>query len=65
LKNELDRIPEAIANSNNYYRMQTLNQGLEKLTLAKIITVEEALRASHAPDDLKLRLAGMVREEGY
>jgi twitching motility protein PilT len=65
LKNELDRIPDAIANSNNYYKMQTMNQALEKLVTAGTITADEALKASSNPDDLKLRFSGVAREEGY
>lgn len=65
LKNELERISDAMANSKDYYQMQTMNQALEKLILAGIITLEEGLQASSNPDDLKLRLSGVDREEGY
>jgi twitching motility protein PilT len=65
LKNELDRIPDAIASSNSYYKMQTMNQALEKLVIAGSITTEEAIKSASNPDDLKLRLAGVGREEGY
>jgi len=64
-KNELEKIPDAIANSNNYYKMQSTNQALEKLVRAETITAEAALRASPQPEDLKLRLSGMIREEGF
>jgi twitching motility protein PilT len=64
-KNELDRIPEAISSSNNYYHMQTMNQALEALIKDGTITLEEALKSSNNPDDLKLRLSGVDREEGY
>jgi len=64
-KNEIDKIPEAIANSNHFYKMQSANQALEKLVRSGKITLETALRASSQPEDLKLRLSGMVREEGY
>ncbi len=65
LKNEMDRIPEAMSNSSNYYKMQTFNQDLEKLVASGVITKEEALKVSPSPDNLKLRLSGVVREEGY
>lgn len=65
MKSELDRIPETIANSVNYYKMQSMNQALEKLVLASVITADEALRCSNNPDDLKLLLAGVTREQGY
>jgi twitching motility protein PilT len=65
LTNELDKIPEAIATSTTYYKMQTLNQALEKLVLAGTVSNEDAISASNAPDDLKMRLSGFKREEGY
>lgn len=65
LKNELTKIPEAIATSNNYYKMQTMNQALEKLVQSGTITAEEALKSTQAPDDLRLRLSGLTRDQGY
>ncbi len=65
LKNELEKIPDAIAQSGNYYQMQTMNMSLERLVRAGEISVEEALLSSPNPDDLRLRLAGVTREEGY
>ncbi len=65
LKNEMDRIPEAMSNSNAYYKMQTMNQALEKLVKAGTITLEEAMKCSQNPDDLKLRMSGIDREQGY
>lgn len=65
MKNELEKIPEAIANSNNYYKMQTMNQALEALVVSGAVTTEEALKSSNNPDDLKLRLSGVCRENGY
>src|SRR5690348_17580890 len=46
LKNERERIPEAIANSNSYYKMQTMNMALETLVVQRIVTLEAALKAS-------------------
>jgi len=65
LKNELEKIPDAIANSNLYYKMQTMNQALERLVKEGRITAEQALKTSSSNNDLKLSLSGMVREEGY
>jgi twitching motility protein PilT len=65
LKNESERVPEAIATSSNYYKMQTMNQSLEQLVKQKVITLDVALRSSNNPDDLKLRLSGIDREGGY
>jgi hypothetical protein len=45
--------------------MQSMNQSLEKLVRAGRITLDEALRASQNPDDLKLKLSGIDREQGY
>jgi twitching motility protein PilT len=65
LKNEMDKIPEAISNSSNYYKMQSMNQALEKLVNANLINSEDAIKSSNNPDDLRLRLSGVAREEGY
>jgi Tfp pilus assembly ATPase PilU len=45
--------------------MQTMNQALEKLARAGTITLDEALRSSSNPDELKLKLSGFTRDEGY
>lgn len=65
LNNELDKIDDAIATSTTYYKMQTFNQALERLVMAGVITNEEAIHASNQPEDLKLRLSGFKREEGF
>ena len=59
LKNELDAIPDAIANSNNYYKMQTMNNALYKLIKSGLVSTEEALKCSSNPDDLRLALSGL------
>ncbi|MBL7716003.1 MAG: PilT/PilU family type 4a pilus ATPase [Bdellovibrionales bacterium] len=61
----LERINDAIAGSNHYYQMQTMNQALHRLVNAGAISEEEALRSSTQPEDLKLAFSGMVRGEGY
>ncbi|MCM2322302.1 MAG: type IV pilus twitching motility protein PilT [Oligoflexia bacterium] len=65
LRNEVEKLPEAIGTSNNYYKMQTMNQALEKLVNAGTITAEEAIKSTSNPDDLRLRLSGLTREQGY
>jgi twitching motility protein PilT len=65
LKNETTRIPAAIASSTDYYKMQSMNQALERLVKNGVIKLEDALKASNNPDDLRLKLAGLDREEGY
>jgi twitching motility protein PilT len=65
LKQELHRIPEAIATSNNYYGMESMNQALIRLVNTGIITEDAALKSSNNPDDLKLKLSGVDRDNGY
>jgi len=65
LKNELDRIPEAIETSNNYYKMQTMNGALEKLIASGKIDTDTALKYSFNPDELRRKLSGISRENGY
>ncbi|MBI2607014.1 MAG: type IV pilus twitching motility protein PilT [Deltaproteobacteria bacterium] len=63
--NQLDKIDEAIMASNAYYNMQTFNQALERLVASNTITADEAILASNSPEDLRMRLAGFKKEEGY
>lgn len=65
LTNQLEKIPETIATSMTYYKMQSFNQALQKLVMEGIITNEDAIFASNAPEDLKLRLSGFTREENF
>lgn len=65
LSNELDKIDDVMASSGNFYKMQTFNQHLEKLVEQGVITKEEALLNSNKPDELKMRLAGLKKEEGF
>jgi twitching motility protein PilT len=64
-KNQMDKISEAVSGSSDYYQMQSMNQALEKLVRAQTVQLDEALKVSPSPDDLKLRLAGIQRDEGY
>ena len=58
LEGKTQAIEKAMAASGDYYRMQTFNQSLAKLTLDKVITEAEAMAASTSPNDLKLLLKG-------
>ena len=65
LKNEIEKIPEVMASSGDYYQMRTLNQDLARLVETGVISTEEALKVSYNPDDLRLLLSGVSRQEGY
>jgi twitching motility protein PilT len=60
LEGKTAAIEKAMAASGDYYRMQTFNQSLAKLTLDKVITEAEATAASTSPNDLKLLLKGVT-----
>ena len=62
MDNELDRLGDAIATSNTYYRMQTMNQSLEELVRCGMVLSEDAVKVSQYPEELKMRLSGIVRE---
>lgn len=63
VKNEREKIPEIMANSATYYKMQTMNMALEGLVAEGLITLDEAMRNSTNPDDLALRFSGITRGE--
>ena len=65
LKNDLEKIPDVMAQSSDYYKMQTMNMALERLVERRIVTLEEALKCSGNPSDLKLRVSGLSRDKGY
>ncbi len=65
LTGEIDKINEAMASSTTYYKMQTFNQALERLVMAGTVTNEDAIFASNSPEDLKMRLSGFKKEEGF
>lgn len=60
LDGKTQAIEKAMAASGDYYRMQTFNQSLARLTLDKAITEGEATAASTSPNDLKLLLKGFT-----
>ncbi len=62
---QFDMIPELMAKGDLYYKMHTMNMDLERLIRAGLVTFEEGVSCSSNPDDLKLRLAGIDRKEGY
>lgn len=62
---QFEMIPDLMAKSELYYKMHTMNMDLERLIRESLITIEEGVSASSNPDDLKLRLAGIDRKEGY
>ena len=65
LKNQLDKISDAMVSSNSYYKMQTLDKELERLVKSSVISAEEALKLARHPDELRMRLSGVAKEEGY
>ncbi len=54
---DLDAVME---DSNLYYKMQTMNQALERLVREGVVTKEEAILNSDKKEDLELKLSGMV-----
>jgi Tfp pilus assembly pilus retraction ATPase PilT len=63
--NNLEVINDLIGKSELYYKMHSMNMDIEKLIREGIISPEEGLSASSNPDDLRLRLSGIDRKEGY
>jgi twitching motility protein PilT len=60
IDNRLNDIEAAMESSNLYYKMQSMNQALERLVRDGSITQEEALLNSDKKEDLALKLSGMV-----
>lgn len=64
---KLDQIDKAIAESAQLYKMQTMNQHLFQLVKEGVLTKEDALNASHNPNDLRIMLqtqAFTAKKEG-
>jgi twitching motility protein PilT len=61
---EIKSIPDIIARSVDYYRMQTMDQSLIALIANRVVNVKEGLAVSQNPDDLKLSLTklGIVQD---
>jgi len=60
IDNRLNDIEMAMESSNLYYKMQSMNQALERLVRDGAITLEEALLNSDKKEDLSLKLSGMI-----
>ena len=54
-------LEQAIEEGAGHYGTCSFNQSLRSLLEADLISIEDALRASDRPDDLKLALRGVVR----
>jgi twitching motility protein PilT len=65
MKQKLELIGDAIATSNDYYKMQTMNQSLAQLVRGGSIGLEEALKSSFSPEDLRLMLSGIHHDDGF
>ena len=60
IENKIDEIERMIETSATYYKMQTMNQSLADLVKTNSVTLDEALRYSDKPEDLRLKLSGML-----
>jgi twitching motility protein PilT len=58
-KDRTKEIPDAIAQGNIAYGMQTFDQSLMQLVRGGLITYQEALRQASNPDDFALRYQGV------
>ncbi len=61
LDNKIAEIEALMESSNVYYKMQTMNQALEKMVREGTITMDEAIDNSDHKEDLRLKLSGMAR----
>lgn len=59
-ENRINELDVAMESSTLYYKMQSMNQALEKLVRDGIVTQEEAILHSDKKEDLALKLSGMV-----
>ncbi|MFN7683877.1 MAG: type IV pilus twitching motility protein PilT, partial [Oligoflexia bacterium] len=64
LENQVERLQDMIATSNDYYQMRTMNQALLQLCQEGVITKAEALKCSTQPGELNQLLSGIVRDQG-
>jgi twitching motility protein PilT len=60
LDNKIDEIERIIETSSTYYKMQTMNQSLAELVKAGSVSLDEAIRYCDKPEDLRLKLSGML-----
>lgn len=59
-ENRVNELDVAIESSTQYYKMQSMNQALERLVRDGTVTKEEALLHSDKREDLVLKFSGMV-----
>ncbi|MGZ3657721.1 MAG: type IV pilus twitching motility protein PilT [Bdellovibrionota bacterium] len=62
LENRINDLDAAMESSNLYYKMQSMNQALEKLIRDGVISQEEGLLNSDKKEDLILKLSGMTTQ---
>jgi Tfp pilus assembly ATPase PilU len=62
LENRIADLDTIMESSNLYYKMQSMNQALEKLIRDGVITQEEGLLNSDKKEDLTLKLSGMTTQ---
>lgn len=55
-KGEVNKIPDLMSRSVEFYRMQTMDQSLIALIANKVIRVQDGLSASASPEELQLQL---------
>ena len=60
MDNRISEMEAVMESSNLYYKMQSMNQALERLVREGMITQEEALSHSDRKEDLMLKLSGMT-----
>ncbi|HEY8278541.1 MAG TPA: PilT/PilU family type 4a pilus ATPase [Bdellovibrionota bacterium] len=60
LDNRINDLDAVLESSNLYYKMQSMNQALEKMIRDGVISQEEGLANSDKKEDLTLKLSGMV-----
>jgi twitching motility protein PilT len=60
LDNRLNDLDVAMESSNLYYKMQSMNQALERLVRDGVISQEEAVLNSDKKEDLMLKLSGVI-----
>lgn len=59
-ENKVEELEHTMETSSQYYNMQTMNQALAELIKSGVVHQEEGMRSSDKPEDLQLKLSGMV-----
>jgi twitching motility protein PilT len=65
LENRISDLDVAMESSTLYYKMQSMNQALEKLIRDGVISQEEGLLNSDKKEDLILKLSGMTTQSQH